>query len=110
VIRISGKGVIRISGTRREWASSVGAYRPLIPPRLQANLRWKIRRCNDPACCLAATLHRDGFTRIPEFSEGPEAAKKFDDALSRIVKVSKDELAKREAKYQKAEGRKKPRK
>ena len=48
--------------------------------------------------------------RIPEYREGPEAAKKFDDALSRIVKVSKDELAKREAHYQKTEGRKKPRK
>jgi hypothetical protein len=38
--------------------------------------------------------------RVAQYHEGIEAARQFDDSLGRIVKVSKDELAKREAAYQ----------
>jgi len=38
----------------------------------------------------------------PEFHEGPEAARRFEDTMSRVLSVSKDELLKREAAYQKS--------
>ena len=34
--------------------------------------------------------------------QGPEAAKRFEDNMSRLLKVSKEELARREAAYQEA--------
>lgn len=36
-----------------------------------------------------------------EYREGPDAAQRFESAMNRIVTVSKDELTKREAAYQK---------
>jgi hypothetical protein len=41
-----------------------------------------------------------------EYREGPEAAKRFERTMSTALKVSKEELAKREAAYQKARTRK----
>lgn len=41
-----------------------------------------------------------------EYREGPEAAERFDRTLSRVLNVSKDELAKREAAYQKSRAHK----
>ena len=35
-----------------------------------------------------------------EYQEGPEAAWRFEHGMSRILRVSKEELAKREAAYQ----------
>jgi hypothetical protein len=35
-----------------------------------------------------------------EYYEGPEAAGRFDHAISRVLSVSKDELERREAEYQ----------
>ena len=40
--------------------------------------------------------------------EGPEAAKRFEDTMDRLIRVSKEELARREAEYQNA-NRTKPR-
>jgi hypothetical protein len=37
-----------------------------------------------------------------EHHEGPDAARRFEDTLGRVLKVSKEELAKREAAYKKA--------
>jgi hypothetical protein len=37
-----------------------------------------------------------------EHREGPEAADRFEGALNRLLRVSKEELAKREAAYQKS--------
>lgn len=42
----------------------------------------------------------------PEFHEGPDAAKRFESVMSRLVSVSKDELIKREAAWKKARQRK----
>lgn len=39
--------------------------------------------------------------RIAVADEGPDAAQRFDRTMDRILRVSKDELAKREAAYQK---------
>jgi hypothetical protein len=36
-----------------------------------------------------------------DFHEGPDAARRFENTLSRVLHVPKDELAKREAAYQK---------
>jgi hypothetical protein len=36
-----------------------------------------------------------------EYDEGPDAAQKFQRTLDRVLKVSKDELTRREAEYQK---------
>jgi len=50
--------------------------------------------------------------KTADYREGPEAADRFENALDRILKVSKEELAKREAAYQKsrrAEPRRGPR-
>lgn len=41
--------------------------------------------------------------------EGPEAARRFESTLKRIVSVPKDELVKREAAYQKSRRAKKTR-
>jgi hypothetical protein len=40
------------------------------------------------------------------YREGPEAAERFDRTMARVLTVSKDELNKREAMYQKARARK----
>jgi hypothetical protein len=40
--------------------------------------------------------------RTAVVEEGTEAARRFDDTMSRVLKVSKEELQKREANYQKA--------
>jgi hypothetical protein len=37
-----------------------------------------------------------------EYHEGPDAADRFEDTLRRVLKVSKEELLKREAAYKKA--------
>jgi hypothetical protein len=42
----------------------------------------------------------------PQFHEGPEAAQRAESAMSRILKVSKAELTKREAAYQKSRAHK----
>lgn len=36
-------------------------------------------------------------TRVPEFHEGPEAGRRFTEGVKRVLRVSKDELVKREA-------------
>lgn len=36
-----------------------------------------------------------------EYREGPEAAERFNGTMNRLLKVSKDELTKRESGYQK---------
>ena len=38
----------------------------------------------------------------PEYHEGPKAADRFTGLMRRVLSVSKDELAKREADYRKA--------
>lgn len=38
--------------------------------------------------------------RRSQSNEGPEAAKRFEDTIDRILSVSKEELARREAEYQ----------
>jgi hypothetical protein len=43
-----------------------------------------------------------------EIQEGPDAARRFEGTMGRLLRVSKDELARREAKYQDA-NRTKPR-
>jgi hypothetical protein len=48
--------------------------------------------------------HDDG-----EYREGPEAAERFQGAVKRLLTVSKDELTKREAAYQKKRRTKKAR-
>lgn len=45
-------------------------------------------------------------TRKPSYQDGPEAAKRFDDAMDRILRVSKTDLTKREAEYQRSRPRK----
>jgi hypothetical protein len=40
--------------------------------------------------------------RPREYREGPEAGERFDDAMKRLLSVPKEELAKREAAYQKS--------
>ena len=40
------------------------------------------------------------------YREGPDAARRFERAMGRVVSVSKEELAKREAAHQKARGNK----
>lgn len=45
--------------------------------------------------------------RVQEYHEGPEAARRFDDATARLLRVSKTELIKREAAYQKSRRRSK---
>jgi len=44
-----------------------------------------------------------------EHHEGPEAARRFEDTMTRVLTVSKAELTKREAAYQKARRAKKSR-
>jgi hypothetical protein len=44
-----------------------------------------------------------------EYHEGPEAARRFADALGRVLKVSKSELLKREAAWKRARQRQKRR-
>jgi hypothetical protein len=43
----------------------------------------------------------------PEYQEGPDAARRFEASMNRVLKVSKDELVKREAAYKKSQHRKK---
>jgi hypothetical protein len=43
-----------------------------------------------------------------EYREGPEAAERFDGAMNRLLKISKEELTKREATYQQSRPTKKP--
>ena len=43
------------------------------------------------------------------YREGPEAVERFDGTMNRLLKVSKEELAKREAAYQKSRRTKKAR-
>lgn len=45
--------------------------------------------------------------RAVEVEEGPPAARRFEGALDRLLRVSKEELAKREAGYQQARAAKK---
>ena len=40
--------------------------------------------------------------RVPEYHEGPEAARRFTKGMERVLRVSKDELTKRAAAYQKS--------
>jgi hypothetical protein len=40
-----------------------------------------------------------------EHHEGPEAARRFEETMDRALKISKDELTKREAAYQKTKAR-----
>lgn len=40
--------------------------------------------------------------RPPVIHEGPDAAKRFDGTMGSLLRVSKEELAKREADYQEA--------
>ena len=47
--------------------------------------------------------------RDPKHSEGPEAAKRFESNLKRILSVPKAELVKREAEYQRSRPSKSPR-
>lgn len=42
-----------------------------------------------------------------KYHEGPDAAQRFDTTMQRLMTVSKDELAKREATYQKSRPAKK---
>lgn len=44
-----------------------------------------------------------------EYREGPEAAERFNGTMNRVLKVSKEELTKREAAYQKTRRGKKSR-
>lgn len=37
-----------------------------------------------------------------EIQEGPDAARRFEDTMDRLLRVSKEELARREADYQEA--------
>ena len=37
-----------------------------------------------------------------EYNEGPDAARRFERTMNRVLKVSKEELARREAAYQKS--------
>jgi hypothetical protein len=41
------------------------------------------------------------FKRQVVLDEGPEAAQRFEDTLGHVIHISKEELAKREAAYQK---------
>lgn len=41
--------------------------------------------------------------------EGPDAARRFEETMGQVLRVPKDELAKREAAYQAARHSKKPR-
>lgn len=45
--------------------------------------------------------------RTAVIQEGPEAARSFEDTMDRVLRVSKDELARREAEYQEARRTKK---
>ena len=45
----------------------------------------------------------------PEYHEGPDAARRFERTLSRLISVSKDELGKREASERKSRLRKRNR-
>jgi hypothetical protein len=42
--------------------------------------------------------------RVYEYHEGPEAARRFTEGMERILRVSKEELTKREATAQKERG------
>jgi len=44
-----------------------------------------------------------------EYGEGPEAAERFNQTMTRVLKVSKEELTKREAAYKKSRSAKKSR-
>lgn len=44
--------------------------------------------------------------RRAQYEEGPKAAQRFQETVHRVLSVSKDELAKREATYQKARANK----
>jgi hypothetical protein len=44
-----------------------------------------------------------------EYHEGPDAARRFESGLTRVMSVPKDELARREAAWKKARSRKKAR-
>ena len=39
--------------------------------------------------------------RVYEYEEGPDAARRMNEGMERVLRVSKDELAKRESEYQK---------
>ena len=43
-----------------------------------------------------------GKARASEYHEGPDSARRFEQTMTRILSVSKDELNKREAEYQKS--------
>ncbi len=45
----------------------------------------------------------------PKYDEGPDAARRFQGIMNRVLSVTKQELAKREATYQKARRTKKTR-
>jgi hypothetical protein len=47
--------------------------------------------------------------REPEYREGPQAAERFERTINRVLTVSKTELTKREAAYQKSRPAKNPR-
>ena len=47
--------------------------------------------------------------RVYEYQEGPDAAHRFTEGLSRVLKVSKDELNRREDAHRKSRLAKKPR-
>ena len=47
--------------------------------------------------------------KLSEHPEGPEAARRFEDTMRRVLRVSKDELTKREVAYQKSRRAKKTR-
>lgn len=44
-----------------------------------------------------------------EYQEGPDAAKQFEHTINRVLKVSKEELTRREAEHQKTRPAKKTR-
>jgi hypothetical protein len=44
--------------------------------------------------------------RVYEYEEGTDAARRFESAVTRVLRVSKEELAKREETYQKSRAQK----
>lgn len=44
-------------------------------------------------------------SKVAEYHEGPQAAQRFERTLGHVLKVSKEELARREAAYQEASAR-----
>jgi hypothetical protein len=45
--------------------------------------------------------------RRPQYHEGPDAARRFENTMSRVLSASKDELTRRETDYRKARKAKK---